>query len=140
MTVLERVDDIIRRLQEFGSAPIGESVRLSARLLLQDIRPLIVEAECKWRIAAAGFEYTDNFGCSPSMPIGLRVKFGPWYDFTTWPEAAAWAEAQAEQKRKKAIRLQILQHTGDCECGNCLTVEEAQVCVGIVADQEAADD
>lgn len=63
------------------------------------VRPLVEEAEGKRRIEAAGFKYTDNFGCNPAKPIGLCKFVGdPWQDFTTWPEAAAWAESQAAKR------------------------------------------
>jgi hypothetical protein len=78
-------------------------------LMLLDLRPLVEEAECKRRVEAAGFAWAHrpHSKALEDKPVGLWetcAEVGSTRWFATWPDAAAWSEAQAEAQAAKRPR------------------------------------
>ena len=90
----------IRPLVELAQRAGGEA----------ELAKLVEESECKLRIVAAGFNCHAHWnGCV--VVGGHAMQKG----FATWPEASAWAEAQAPQKEKWSEPVATLK-ADDCWC------------------------
>jgi len=79
-----------------------------AAAMLRALRPLVERKQCEDRIVAAGCRWEAGSGHDAKLGITIFGGDSPRREhFSTWPAAAAWAEAQTVPKERwsKPVRL-----------------------------------
>ncbi len=110
---VEAIAELLGRPDGWVSDDFHVSWVSEAARMLRALRPLVEAEACKRRIVAAGCQWDD---CSVDG-IVVRVEDGQWTPVPTWPEAAAWAEAQVAKREPKWS-----EHVGAMYCGRLLEV------------------